>query len=90
MCIRDRPLIYALVRAEKADQIFLRGAIEDGGRDKLEKVQRVIESTGALAYTFGRAKEHAALAKRSLEALPDSQYRRALGQIADFSVSRTY
>ncbi len=84
------PLIYAIARAEKSDQLFLRGAIEDGGRDKLEKVQQIIESTGALAYTFGRAKEHAALAKRSLEALPDSPYRSALGQLADFSVSRTF
>ncbi len=84
------PLIYAIARAEKSDQQFLRGAIEDGGRDKLEKVQQIIESTGALAYTFGRAKEHAAFAKRSLEALPDSPYRSALGQLADFSVSRTF
>jgi octaprenyl-diphosphate synthase len=84
------PLIYAIARAEKSDQQFLRGAIEDGGRDRLEKVQQIIESTGALAYTFGRAKEHAAFAKRSLEALPDSPYRSALGQLADFSVSRTF
>jgi octaprenyl-diphosphate synthase len=80
----------AIARGEKSDQQLLRGAIEEGGRDKLEKVQQIIESTGALAYTFGRAKEHAALAKRSLEALPDSPYRSALGQLADFSVSRTF
>ncbi|NBT29525.1 MAG: octaprenyl diphosphate synthase [Gammaproteobacteria bacterium] len=84
------PLIYAIARAGKSDQQLLRGAIQDGGRDKLEKVQQIIESTGALAYTFGRAKEHAAFAKRSLEALPDSPYRSALGQLADFSVSRTF
>ena len=84
------PLIYALERAEESDQAFLRRTIETGGRDGLEKVRQIIESTGALAYTFGRAKEHATMAKRCLETLPESPYRTALGQLADFSVSRTF
>jgi len=84
------PLIYALQRSDSAEQKIIGSAVEAGSREALPEIRRIIESTGALAYTCARAKEHAALARQSLEALPASNYRTALGQLADFSVSRTF
>ena len=84
------PLIHAMDRATAGQQAVIREAIENGDRDALTEIRRIIESTGALAYTCARAQEHAGLARQSLEALPPSQYRDALGALADFSVSRTF
>ena len=84
------PLIYALARSSSAERDLIAEAIAQGQREHLHEIKQIIESTGALAYTFARAKEHAETARRSLEALPDSPYRAALGQLADFSVSRTF
>ncbi len=84
------PLIHAMDRATAGQQAVIREAIENGDRDALTEIRQIIESTGALAYTCARAREHAGLARQSLEALPPSQYRDALGALADFSVSRTF
>jgi len=84
------PLIHAMDRATAGQEAVIREAIENGDRDALTEIRRIIESTGALAYTCARAQEHAGLARQSLEALPPSQYRDALGALADFSVSRTF
>ena len=59
-------------------------------RQQLNQIKQIIESTGALAYTSGQAKKHAAIARQSLDGLPVSEYRTALAQLADFSVSRTF
>ena len=84
------PLIHAMDRVTAGEQAVIREAIETGDRDALTEIRQIIESTGALAYTCARAQEHAGLARRSLEALPTSQYRDALSALADFSVSRTF
>ena len=84
------PLIHALQQSSSSDQSMIRGAITEGDRDRLVDVQRIIESTGALAYTSRRAREHAEHAKRALQILPPSDHRNALSNMADFAVSRTH
>ena len=84
------PVIFALGRAEPEERELIKSAIKSGSRDAFPKIREIIESTGALAYTCARAEEHSALARQSLEALPSSNYRNALSQLADFSVSRTF
>ena len=84
------PLIHALQHAGSEDQSMIREAIKAGTRDRLDDIQRVIESTGALAYTSQRARQHAEQAKQALQILPPSDYRDALSYLADFAVSRTH
>jgi len=84
------PLIHALQQSSSSDQSMIRSAITDGDRDRLLDVQRVIESTGALAYTSRRARDHVEYAKRALQILPPSDHRNALSSMADFAVSRTH
>jgi len=84
------PLIYALQRCSSAEQKIIGDAVESGDRNAFPKIRRIIESTGALAYTCARAQEHAVVARQSLEAVPASSYRSALAQLADFSVARTF
>ena len=50
----------------------------------------VVLATGALHYTRERAREEAASALEGIECLPDTRYRTALRDLADFSVERVY
>jgi octaprenyl-diphosphate synthase len=84
------PVIRAMAVGNPAQRKLLRQAIENGGLDHIEAVLDAIESTGALAYTSARARDHAERAKESLEALPVSAYRRALEGLADFAVERDH
>jgi len=84
------PLIHALQQANSEDQTIIRRAIKTGARERLGDIQRVIESTDALAYTSHRARQHAEYAKQALQVLPPSDYRDALSYLADFAVSRTH
>jgi octaprenyl-diphosphate synthase len=82
------PLIIAMQKGSEADRQLIRNAIIEGGLDQLEKIQRIIESTGALQYTAARAQEAADHAIAAVADIPDSVYKQALIAIADFSVQR--
>ena len=84
------PLINAIERSEGADKQVLIDAITNASRDKLESVLSIIEKTGSLAYTARVAREEAKLAQECLSVLPDSKYKTALSQLAEFSIERTF
>jgi len=84
------PLINAIERSEGADKQVLIDAITNANRDKLESVLSIIEKTGSLAYTARVAREEAKLAQDCLSVLPDSKYKTALSQLAEFSIERTF
>ena len=84
------PIINAIERATEADKQVLIDAIDNADRNKLHAVLRIIESTGSMGYTTRKAKEHAQLAKNCLANLPESVYRTALYDLADFSVARVF
>ena len=84
------PLIIALQRGNPQQSALLTDAIVNGGLENIREIVSVVESTGALAYTSARAEEQVELAKRALDSLPDSAHRKALADLADFSIHRTY
>ena len=84
------PLINAIERSEGDDKQLLENAITNASRENLDAVLAIIEKTGSLAYTARAAREQAKLAQAALEALPDSNYKLALSQLAEFSVERAY
>lgn len=84
------PLIYAMEQGTEEQAKVIREAIEHGGRDRIDEIMEIIESTGAITYTARLAQEEAELAKQALEKIPASDYREALASLADYSVSRTY
>ena len=86
------PLIHVLRHGDPATAAWLRerlssGALGDLG-ETLAQVQKAIESTGAIPYTRALAERHAASAKASVDGLPESSYKSALLQLAEFAVSR--
>jgi octaprenyl-diphosphate synthase len=84
------PLIYALRTGNEEQRSVIRTSIERGSADELAAVTAAIESTGGLAYTARLARQEAALAVEALAELPESAYKQALRELADFAVERNY
>jgi octaprenyl-diphosphate synthase len=82
------PLIYAMQKASDDDSELIRNAIHEGGLDQLDRITAIIQSTGALQYTAAKAREAADLAIRALRNIPDSDYKKALINIAELSIQR--
>jgi octaprenyl-diphosphate synthase len=84
------PLIYALQNGSTEQQALIRSAIENGALEQLDAITTAIESTGGLEYTSRRARQEADSAIAALNHLPDSPHKRALHELADFAVARSY
>jgi octaprenyl-diphosphate synthase len=84
------PLIYALRVGNEEQRRVIRRSIEHGTSTELAAVTAAIESTGGLAYTARLARQEAALAVEALAELPESAYKQALRELADFAVERNY
>jgi octaprenyl-diphosphate synthase len=88
------PLIHALKHGNAEQRALIRNAIEQGGIEQLQAITAAIESTGGLEYTARRARQEADLAKAALAEVladaPASSYQRALSDLAEFAVARTY
>ncbi|MGH8399227.1 MAG: polyprenyl synthetase family protein [Gammaproteobacteria bacterium] len=84
------PLIQAMRNGTPEERQLIREAIEKGGREHIESILSIIRNTGALDYTYTCAQRERKRALTALEVLPDSVYRTALGELADFSVERRF
>ena len=84
------PLIQAMKQADEADRRRLAQVIEHGGLDEIDFVMQTIHGSGAIAYTQQLAQRQVELAKQALACLPETAYRQALADLADFSVARTH
>jgi octaprenyl-diphosphate synthase len=84
------PLIYALRTGNEDQRRVIRRSIEQGSAAELAAVTAAIESTGGLAYTARLARQEAALAVEALAELPESAYKQALRELADFAVERNH
>jgi octaprenyl-diphosphate synthase len=83
------PLIYAMSNGSKAQSSMIADSIRNGDISQLPQIINIIRDSGALDYTLNRAKEHSISAIKALEALPDSTYKQAMIDLAEFSISRS-
>ena len=84
------PLIFAMQNSSDKDASIIKKAIENGDRNALGAVIKIVESTNAIAYTENYAKEQATRAIEALTVLPDSKYKEAMITLAKFSAERSY
>lgn len=84
------PLIEAIARGNSEQAEIIIDAISNARSDLLESVVDIVRSTGALQYTQDKAIEQAKLAKECLSVLPESEYKNAMMDLADFSVGRNH
>ena len=83
------PLLYSMWHGTKAQQSVIKSAIENGGLDNIEEIKQAIESSGAIAYTAGLARQEADKAIACLADLPPSRYLDALYTLARFATERS-
>ncbi len=84
------PLIYAMKHGTERQAKLVRHAIESGGLEELSAVLEAIRASGALEYAREQARAESRTACAALEAIPRSNYRDNLLQLADFAVTRTF
>lgn len=86
------PVIIARRRGTEEERDFWDRAMipADQVEGDLARAIRLIRSTGAAEATAQEAVAYADLAKSALQVLPESPYRTALIELADFCVSRVY
>jgi octaprenyl-diphosphate synthase len=84
------PLIRARTVGTAQESALLREAIKGGRLTEFEPVVAVLRRTGALDYTRNRAGQESAAAVRSVDALPDSPYKKSLLELAAFAARRSY
>lgn len=82
------PLIFAMQRAEQADQDMIRKAIEDGDVTQLEAISRIVKSSGALDASLNFARAQAERAVKALQPLTEGPYKTALLELPLLSLQR--
>lgn len=84
------PLIYAMKNGNEAQRTLIRSAIEQGDASELEGIINIVKVTGAMEYTFHCAHEAVQSALSQLNVLPESAFRTALVQVAEFATDRAF
>jgi octaprenyl-diphosphate synthase len=86
------PLILALASGNPAEREILAAALgqQDINATALAQVVAIMERHGTLAQTVEKANGHVVLAREALSALPASQMKTLLSDIAEFYVARAY
>lgn len=82
------PLISALQHTTGEQHQIIRKSIATGGTAQLEQVIEIVQQSGALNYCRKRATEETEAALAALMALPDTQYRQALSNLAQLALHR--
>ena len=84
------PLIYTLQRCSPTEEQMLKDALQKHANGHLESALELVHNSGALEYTRRQARQYADKAQAKLSSLPNSPYKTALTDLADFVVSRDY
>ncbi|TSA49679.1 MAG: octaprenyl diphosphate synthase [Nitrosomonadales bacterium] len=84
------PLLYAMRSGTPAQSKMIRNAIEHGGQEDMAQVMEAVHATGALDYVNSLARIEADAACAAIARLRDSNYRKALVELAAFAVNRTF
>jgi octaprenyl-diphosphate synthase len=84
------PLIIARERCSADERELLDNAIRNGGVDDMMPILDIIARTGSLGAAMDVATAMANEARDAVSILPDSRWRDALEQLADYSVNRDH
>lgn len=84
------PLIFAMREGDEQQRTIIEKAIREGGLDQLDTIVDIVKSSGALEYTAESARQQADLAITQLQHLPDSPYKQAMIELAEFSIGRNH
>ncbi|MDE2593798.1 MAG: octaprenyl diphosphate synthase [Burkholderiales bacterium] len=83
------PLLVAMQRGTPEQRTLIRDAIINGEVERMPQIVEVVRATGALEATREAAQAQADQAKQCLAALPESEFKDALVQLANDSIHRS-
>ncbi|MCK9469985.1 MAG: polyprenyl synthetase family protein, partial [Porticoccaceae bacterium] len=83
------PLIHILDTGSEEQITLVRRAIREGGRELLDPIMAAITANDSLNYTLSKASIHSNQAIRCLDAIPPSDIRSALEELARFATERS-
>lgn len=84
------PLIHAMAKGGDPAREIISTAFQQADTSLMADIQQLIQDADSLEYCYMKAFDHADAAKENLQVLPDTEYRKTLEDIADFSVKRSY
>lgn len=84
------PILYAMHQSDAKQAAVIRQAIEQGGDNDIPAVLAAVAATNACEYVLSVAKKEADAACAAIEGFADSEYKTAMIQLAEFSVSRQF
>ncbi|KTD23813.1 octaprenyl diphosphate synthase IspB [Legionella lansingensis] len=84
------PLIHALKTGTPTQQQLIKDSIKEGNLQNLDAILAVIEETKALEFTRNYAALEVDRALTALESLPNSVYKKALTELAQFAIKRDH
>ena len=84
------PLLHLLQHCSEADRRMIKDRMETRtlSEEDLQRLTRLMEEYGSIAYAMDRAQAYVAAAKRDLNIFEDSTAKRALSVTADYMVTR--
>lgn len=84
------PLLYALKHGNTAQQTLITDSLKQGSIERLPDILEAINDTKAIDYTHQVARGEVDKAITSLQVLPDSLYKEALIELANYAVERDH
>ncbi len=84
------PLIYTMANSSQETAKLIRNAIRNGSVEKLDEIVTAVRACGGLDYVRKQALTHVDSAKASLISIPDSSFKDALMDLANFSIERSF
>lgn len=82
------PLIEAMKKGTSEERTLIRKAIETKSAETLDDIVAIVRNTGAIHHTETLAKRYIQQAIESLSPFPESPYKQALTDIANFALAR--
>lgn len=84
------PLLYAMRNSNAEDSQLIRNAIEQGGLEHLTEVVEIVNRCGALDHVKKIAEGESAQCRAVIAHFPESKFKQALIELADFAVTRSF
>jgi octaprenyl-diphosphate synthase len=84
------PLLYAMHQSPPKEAAIIRKAIQQGGLDELSAVLAAVKNTQASEYVLDLAKLESLAGCNAIAHLPNSNYKQALIDLAEFAVKRDF
>jgi len=84
------PLILARRHLDDGQRALIDNIIRNGGRDRIAQVVQLIQDNGGLRDSMAVAQQRSVAAQRAIDQLPHSTWKKALLELAAYSIARNH